>query len=242
MPVVYIIITGVRLLQGKINVARVLIIEDNTVMCDMLADGLTAERHYVDVANEGEDGLSRLLHYSYDAAIVDWELPLIPGPDLIKQYRGKGGATPILMLTGRASLNDKELGLDSGTDDYLTKPFQMRELTARVRSLLRRSPTFHAAVLQIRDIELDPLACRVSKNGYEITLAPKEYAVLEFFMKNPNQLFSVDVLIQRVWNAVDAASAEGVRASIKRLRKALGEDGESFISTLHGMGYRFDVS
>jgi DNA-binding response OmpR family regulator len=144
------------------------------------------------------------------------------------------------MLTGKNAISEKEAGLDSGADDYLTKPFNMKELSARLRALLRRPAGVVENVLKVRDIEMDPARYLVTKAGTEIQLLPKEFSLLEFFMRHPNQVFSSDALIQRVWHSDSDATGDAIRTCLKRLRKKLGDNDEKepIIQTVHGVGYR----
>jgi two-component system OmpR family response regulator len=145
------------------------------------------------------------------------------------------------MLTARAHVDEKSAGLDSGADDYLTKPFQIKELGSRVRALLRRPTAFQANNLRVGSLEMDLSNFRVRRGEEEIALLPKEFALLEFFMRHPNQVFSPETLIDRVWTSDKEASPETIRTYIKRLRKKLDLEGErSLLSTVHGIGYKFE--
>jgi DNA-binding response OmpR family regulator len=223
--------------------AKILLVEDDPDQAQMICDLLSADGHHVESTAEGWDALSRLKLYGYDLMILDWELPDLSGLQLLKHYRTNGGDLPVLMLTGRREISDKESGLDLGSDDYLTKPYDARELTARVRALLRRPRVMTNSVLKANDIELDPVAGTVYKSGVAIRLKRQEYLLLEFFMRNPNRLFSGEALIDRVWNNDDSVTTEAVRTSIKRLRQAIDSDeaSGSMITTVHRSGYRFDV-
>lgn len=224
--------------------AKILIVEDDRDLGAMVVDWLTFEHHNVEIVHNGQEGLERLQISEYDAVILDWELPGLHGIDVVRQYRGGGGITPIIMLTGKGTIGDKEAGLDSGADDYLTKPFNMKELSARLRAVLRRPAGVASNILKVRDIEMDPGKYLVKKAGVEITLLPKEFSLLEFFMRHPNQVFSSEALIQRVWNSDSEATGDAIRTCLKRLRKKLGDDNdkEPIIQTVHGVGYRLRES
>jgi len=143
------------------------------------------------------------------------------------------------MLTGKMSDVDKETGLDAGADDYLTKPFSMKELLARLRALLRRVSMQAESKLVMHEIELDAEQFIVTKGGVEIPLLPKEFALLEFFLRNPDRVFSSDALLQRIWDTDSEASTNALRSAMRRLRQKLGEDGDnSIIENIHGVGYR----
>jgi DNA-binding response OmpR family regulator len=225
--------------REELAIARILVIEDDALLAETYVDWLKSDRHTVEAVTDGDEGQSRLRHYDYDLLIVDWELPITSGIDIIRQFRSDGGQTPILMLTGRSSIDDKETGFELGADDYLTKPFEMRELSSRVRALLRRT-VFHGDTLTFQDIKLNVVSCSVTKDAKPIPLARRELSLLELFMRNPNQLFTAEMLIERVWHGDESASIGAVRASITRLRKALDDDSaaDSIISSVHGLGYR----
>src|SRR4030095_3343675 len=171
--------------------AKILIVEDNHEFLESLTHALKAENHVIESVIDGAEGLHRLLVCNYDLAIIDWMLPGIQGIEICRRYREEGGETLILMLTGRFSVADREAGLEQGADDYLTKPFSFRELTARVRGLLRRSgstPGEHH-VLKAADIEVNTASCQVTKAGQEVSLTGKEYALLELFLRHPKRVF-----------------------------------------------------
>jgi DNA-binding response OmpR family regulator len=142
--------------------------------------------------HNGRDGLDRLRNCQYDIIILDWALPDTTGLEICRTYRAEQGVTPIVMLTGRGSVSDKEIGLDSGADDYLTKPFNMKELSARLRALLRRSTQQPSNVLKAGELTVDPAKYKVMKNGVDIQLLPREFALLEFFMRHPDEVFSAE--------------------------------------------------
>jgi len=222
--------------------SKILLVEDDKVLAEMVTDWLTHEHYQVDCLHSGRDGLDRLKFYSYDLVILDWDLPELSGIDILKEYRDKGGATPVLMLTGKSTVDEKLVGLDSGADDYLTKPFHMKELSARLRSLLRRPQAMHANLLKARNLELDATLYRVTKDGVEIELLPKEFALLEFLMRHPNQVFSAEALLDRVWKADSDATTEAIRSCFKRLRKKIDvDDGEPILKNVHGVGYKLQA-
>jgi DNA-binding response OmpR family regulator len=193
--------------------------------------------------HDGEDAVNMLKSYQFDVIILDWQLPKMEGVDVLRNYRTGGGQTPVLMLTGKGAIAEKEVGLDAGADDYLTKPFHMKELSARLRALLRRPGSVTGNVLSARDICLEPSTFRVTKGGADIQLLPKEFALLEFLMRHPNQVFSADALLDRVWKSESNVSPETVRTCLKRLRRKIDtEEQESLIQTLHGVGYKLTPS
>lgn len=208
----------------------------------MINDLLTFEKHTVEIVHNGLDARENLRMSEYDLIILDWDLPEMSGIDLLREYRGLGGTAPVIFLTGKAEITDKEIGLDNGADDYLTKPFHMKELALRVRALLRRPRAFVSEMLQVRDIELYPRDHRLLKNGVEIKVYPKEFALLEFFMRHPNQIFSADALLDHVWRSDSTASIDTVRQSLTRLRQSLDEDKKNpLIKTIYGVGYKLEA-
>src|SRR5262249_466480 len=160
----------------------------------------------------------------YDMVVLDVNLPKLSGLDVCKQFRESGGSTPILMLTGKDAIDDKERGLDAGADDYLTKPFHLKELSASVRALLRRPNTFTGDVLRSGDLILETSTFRVSRDGEDIQLSQQEFALLEFLMRNANQVFSPEALLDRVWKSSSDVSPAAIRTHIKMLRKKLDKD------------------
>jgi two-component system OmpR family response regulator len=176
--------------------------------------------------------------HPYDLVILDWMLPGRSGTEICRDYRARGGSAPILMLTAKAEVDDRAEGLDSGADDYLTKPFHPKEFSARVRALLRRPQSVMAKTLKAADIELDPSQIKVFKAGQQIHLLPKEFALLELFLRYPTQVFSAEALLDRVWNTDSSASLDTVRTYIKTLRKKIDNNPkDSLIRTVHGVGY-----
>ncbi|MBS1956513.1 MAG: response regulator transcription factor [Cyanobacteria bacterium SZAS-4] len=222
--------------------AKILVVEDDKELVEVLQDWLVGEHHIVDVVHDGKEGAERLRMYDYDVAILDWELPGMHGPSIVKEYRDGGGTIPLLMLTGKTNYTDKEQGLDSGADDYLTKPFHPRELSARLRALLRRSGANRTAtVLTAGDLSLDPQAFKVTKGDNEIPFLPREFALLEFFMRHPNEVFGPEAILNHVWSSESDASPDTVRVHITRLRSKIDTPGEkSLIHTIHRVGYRFE--
>jgi DNA-binding response OmpR family regulator len=219
--------------------AKVLVVEDNRELASMINDWLVFEHYEVEFAYTGSDGMEMLQHYLYDAIILDWELPNKSGIEICRDFRSSGKMTPILMLTGKSEIDDKEMGLDAGADDYLTKPFHMKELGARLRAIIRRAANAPSNVLKAGDIELNPTTFEVTKCGAPIDLLKREFALLEFFMRNPNRVFSAEALLDRVWTSESDATAEALRTTLGRLRKKIDTPAAvSLIKTVHGVGYK----
>ncbi len=221
--------------------AKILFVEDDESLAESVVDWLLSQQYVVEVVDNGSEGWDRLRLYKYDLAILDWQLPGMSGLEILKEYRNIGGMIPILMLTGKTETREKETGLDSGADDYLTKPFDFKELSARLRALLRRPPVARSTILKARDIELDPVACTVTKSGAVVELPAREFALLEFFMRHPNQLFSPDALLDRVWSSDSEATIDALKSCLKRLRKRLHIDGEEILKNVHGIGYKLET-
>lgn len=218
--------------------SKILLVEDDRQLCAVITDFLHGDGHVPEVVYTGTDGLERLTFYKYDVVILDWELPGLSGPEVCKQYRSKGGKTPILMLTGKREIDDKANGLDAGADDYLTKPFHYKELGARLRALLRRNEVARQTILSAGDISLNPASRQVFKADEEISLQPKEYALLEFLLRHPSVPFSSDAIMDRVWPSESDAAPDTVRIQIMRLRNKIDSEGkESLIRTVHRVGY-----
>jgi len=220
---------------------KILLVEDDRMLAEQVALWLTHQKYTIESVHDGEEGLSRLKFYTYDLVILDWSLPGISGIEILRTFRDSGGNIPILILTGKKDVSDKETGLDSGADDYLTKPFHLAELGARVRALLRRKQPLTGTVLKGREIELDTATRRVFVCGQEITLQPKELALLELFLKHPDTLFSPAVLLEKLWSSESEATVESVYTFIKTLRSKLSKAGApGVIDNVRGIGYRFD--
>ncbi len=228
----------ISLSVSELFMAKVLIVEDDKHLSQLVVDWLTGEKYATEAVYKGTDGLERLKFYKYDVVILDWEMPGMSGPEVCKQYRDDGGTTPILMLTGKKEIEDKAEGLDSGADDYLTKPFDMKELSARLRALLRRSNQVNKTTLTAGNLTLDPVSRKVLLCGKEVDLQPKEFSLLEFLLRHPNQPFNAEAIMDRVWTASSDAAPDTVRLHVMRLRNKIDEPGkESIIRTLHRVGY-----
>lgn len=219
------------------EMAKILVIEDEEAIFKSIEDWLSAQQHVLEWADRGDHGLDLLKTYTYDVVILDGNLPGLQGNEVCREFRNLGGQTPVLMLTARSEEKDKEMGLDSGADDYLTKPFSGRELCARIRALLRRPQQFNRT-LEAGGLALMPDQLTVARGENEITLRPKEFALLEFLVRHPNQAFTSAMLLERVWNNESEVTEEAVRITIKRLRMKLGEPCP--VRTVHGAGYIFD--
>jgi DNA-binding response OmpR family regulator len=221
--------------------ARILLVEDDKDQATTIEEWLSSEHHNVVISYDGEEGQYRIENDNFDVIVLDWDLPKITGLEILKRYRMKKGSAPVIMLTGKGTISDRESGLDGGADDYLTKPFSLRELSARIRALLRRPGEVKSNVVTVGKFVLDPVKHRVTKDGEEVQLLPRDFALLEFFMRNVDVVFSTDALLQRVWEDDSDATSDALRTAIKRLRKKLdeGEDEtKSVIENIPRVGYR----
>jgi DNA-binding response OmpR family regulator len=221
-------------------VAKILVVEDDPQILKVIEDCLKIDRHIIETESDGSVALEKLRLFEYDVLILDWNLPGVTGVELCKQYRTRGGSGGVLILTANTTISNKEEGLGSGADDYLTKPFEVRELTARVKALARRSAVgLTSNVIKVGDVELDRDKFCVTVSQKAIKLVPKEFALLEFLMRHRNIVFSADALLSRVWKAEEDASPEIIRTHIKNLRKKLEHDGKPpIIETVYGVGYK----
>lgn len=219
--------------------AKVLVVEDDPAMAAALSEWLEAEGHRAEIAYNGIDGLESLKYKGFDLAIVDWQMPGMDGIELCTSYRAGGGRVPILMLTQKSNVQEKTTGLDSGADDYLPKPFDLRELAARVRALLRRSTNLFDARKKTGQLILEYGECSVVVRGKKIKLLPKEFDLLEFLMRHPKTFFTPDKLLDFVWKSDSDAGHEAIRTCISRLRGKIDEpDQPSVIETSKGWGYK----
>jgi two-component system response regulator RegX3 len=217
---------------------KILVVEDQKNFRDLVNDWLESEGFTVDCADTGPAALLHLKQSVYDLIVLDLNLPGLSGIDVCRTFRQRGGSTPIIMLTVNQTIDDKELGFDAGADDYLTKPFHMRELSARIKAVLKRVGEPQDALLSAGPITLNAEEHIVTSHGETVKLLPKEFALLEFLMRHPNQVFNSDALMQRVWPSSSTASPDTVRSHITRLRQKLRVDDDSLIVTVHAVGYK----
>lgn len=215
---------------------RILVVEDNPGIMAFLRKGLAEEGYVVQAADRAEAALELGTRQEFDAAVVDVMLPGRSGLDLVRDLRQEGVRIPILLLTARDRTEDKIEGLDSGADDYLTKPFDFAELTARLRALLRRSSTVAPPVLRVDAIELDPATREVRVRGAPVQLTPKEFALLEYLLRNPNRPLSRAMLMEHVWGIRFDPGTNVVDVFINSLRNKVDPE-RTLIHTVRGVGY-----
>ncbi len=224
--------------------AKILLVDDERYILDMLRATLESKGHVAQCVSGGKQALEHLRVYQYDLIVMDWMMPEITGIEVLRRFRSEmHGKTPVLLLTAKTSIDEKEEGLDTGADDYLTKPVDAREMLARVRALLRRPQSLSHTVLKAGLLELDPALCLVKKDGESLRVSPKVYSLLEFFMRHPNQVFEPQTILERVWPDDSSASYETLRTHIKLLRRAIDDDDEeSKLENLRNLGYRFNLT
>jgi two-component system, OmpR family, response regulator len=218
---------------------RILVVEDEEKMAGLIRRGLREEGMAVDVAGRGEDALWMAGSTEFDAIILDLMLPGIDGFETCRRLREDGVWAPILMLTARDAVEDRVAGLDHGADDYLLKPFSFAELLARLRALVRRGRGERPAVLEVGDLRLDPATHRVSRDGTEISLSAKEFALLEVFMRHPGEAISRFQLLEHAWDYDYENRSNVVDVYVRYLRGKIDRPfGTNSIETVRGVGYR----
>jgi two-component system OmpR family response regulator len=218
---------------------RVLVVEDELKMAGLIRRGLVEEGHAADVAPRGEDAVWLAQAHPYDAIVLDVMLPGLSGFDTCRRLRSGGVWTPVLMLTARDAVDDRIAGLDAGADDYLTKPFSFAELLARLRALVRRGGVERPATLEVGELRLDPAARRAWRRDEEVALSPKEFALLETFMRRPGQVLSRLQLLEHAWDFAYEHRSNVVDVYVRYLRLKLDRaDEPSLLETVRGVGYR----
>ncbi|MCB9112480.1 MAG: response regulator transcription factor [Anaerolineales bacterium] len=218
---------------------RLLLVEDNQRLNESLQRNLVRDGYAVDAAFDGMEGEDLATVTQYDLIILDVMLPKKDGIQVCSDLRDNGVTTPILMLTARDALSDRVAGLDSGADDYLVKPFEMEELRARLRALLRRESTDKNSVLKIADLTLDPAAHTVERDGQSIELTSREFSLLEFLMRHPNRLITRQMAENSLWSYDANVASNVVDVYIRRLRRKVDDPFEvKLIETIRGSGYR----
>ncbi len=217
---------------------RILVIEDEKKVASFIQRGLEAELYHVDVAHDGEAGLLQLFDNEYDALILDVMLPKRDGLSVLREMRTRKLAIPVLMLTARDTVTDKVTGLDQGADDYLTKPFAFEELLARLRALLRRGSSTAPPELTLADLQLDLVTHQVARAGKRIDLTAKEFALLEFFLRQPGRVLSRALIAQHVWGVDFDTFTNVIDVYVNYLRKKIDAEFEpKLLHTIRGVGY-----
>lgn len=221
---------------------RVLVVEDDQRIAEFIRKGLEEEGHAVDLAHDGDEALEWPAIVDFDAIVLDVMLPRRDGVEVCRTLRSRGVRTPILMLTARDTIEDRVAGLDSGADDYLVKPFAFAELLARLRALLRREPVLLGTTLHVDDLTLDTATRQVSRAGQPVTLTNKEYALLEYLMRHPNQVLTRTMIAEHVWNFDFDTGTNVIDVHIRYLRRKIDDPHElKLIQTVRGAGYRISA-
>ncbi|HXO65751.1 MAG TPA: response regulator transcription factor [Steroidobacteraceae bacterium] len=217
---------------------RMLLVEDEKKVSDLVARALRAERYAVDVADDGQTGWEMADAYDYDLIVLDLMLPGLSGEELLKRIRRKNQQVPILILTARDATEAKVANFEAGADDYLTKPFAFAELVMRVKALLRRGPVPRASVLKVADLEVDRFTQQVRRAGRRIELTPKEYALLEYLAASPGRVFSRTMIIEHVWDQSFEGLTNIVDVYVRHLRAKIDDPHPvKLIRTVRGVGY-----
>lgn len=219
---------------------KILLVEDDQRIAKPLAEDLRHQHHIVDIAKDGVEGWEATQFVAYDLILLDLMLPKLDGITLCKRLRAAKSQALILMLTARDTTSDKIVGLDAGADDYLVKPFELEELAARIRALSRRSADVKPSTLIHGQLELDPSTYNVTYGSVTLSLTPKEYMILECFLRSPNQVLTRSAILDRLWDFDKSSGEETIKTHITNLRRKLKAAGsqENFIETVYGVGYR----
>ena len=221
---------------------RILLVEDDDRISQALAEALTDQHYAVDIAADGEEGWDFAEACTYDLILLDVMLPKLDGISLCQRLRRQGVKTPVLMLTARDTSNDKVMGLDAGADDYVVKPFDLPELAARIRALLRRGSTTLSPILEWENLRLNPNTCDVTYRDNLLHITPKEYSLLELFLRTSGRVLTRSAILDHVWAFEDSPGEETVKVHLRGLRQKLKAAGApaNFIETIYGMGYRLN--
>ena len=221
---------------------KILLVEDDDRIANPLAEALRHQNHGVEIARDGIEGWDYAMAAQYDLILLDLMLPRLDGITLCQQLRAAGSQALILMLTARDTTTDMVIGLDAGADDYLVKPFKLEELAARIRALSRRSGDTKPSILSHEKLQLDPSTYVVTYVEQALTLTPKEYRILECFLRSPSQVFSRAALLDKLWDLDQSSGEETIKTHITNLRRKLKEAGcsETAIETVYGVGYRLN--
>lgn len=219
---------------------RILLVEDDERLAESLCESLTDQHYAVDIATDGQAGWEFVEVTPYDLLLLDVMLPKMDGITLCRRVRSRGYQMPVLLLTARDTSSDKVIGLDAGADDYLVKPFDLQELLARIRALLRRGTTPLPPVLEWRELCLDPSTCEVFYSGLSLQLTAKEYSLLELFLRSGHRILSRSIILEHLWSFNETPGEETVKVHLKSLRQKLKAAGApaDLIETVYGLGYR----
>lgn len=217
---------------------RILLVEDERKLAQAVAKALELQTYAVDVVGDGQHGYDMASSESYDLLILDVMLPELNGVDLTAKLRAEGITTPILLLTAKGQVSDKTLGLDSGADDYMVKPFALEELFSRIRALVRRTQGSKSPILRVANLSLDPIAITVKRGDHSIRLSSKEFSILEYLLRHKNTVCSKEQIVNHVWNYDADILPATVEVHMKNLRDKIDRPfGSHLIQTVRGFGY-----
>jgi two-component system, OmpR family, manganese sensing response regulator len=223
------------------NNMKILLVEDDREQLEPMQAVLLKLGYLVDGIEDGKTAQLLMLRKKYDLLILDWMLPKISGLELCRQYRNAGKSSPVLILTAKNRITDKVTGLDAGADDYLVKPANIFELLARVRALLRRSPLWRSDILQVDDLKLHMTTLTVERNGVTVGLSAREFQLLEYFLRHPQQVLTRNQIEEYLWEWGEEPESNAVTAAVRRLRQRLkAVEAADWIKTVYGMGYRLN--
>lgn len=218
---------------------KILLVEDDQRIAQALAEALSDQNYAVDIAGDGEEGWSYIEVYEYSLILLDWMLPKLDGIRLCQRIRQQGLHTPVLLLTAKDTSSDKVLGLDVGADDYVVKPFDLQELMARIRALLRRGNTTLPTVLEWGKLRLNPSTTDVTYGNQPLHLTPKEYQLLELFLRQSHRTLNRSTILEALWTSEEPPGEETIKVHIRSLRQKLAAVGATdLIETVYGLGYR----
>jgi DNA-binding response OmpR family regulator len=221
---------------------RVLVVEDEVGIAQFISQGLTEAGYAVDMTNDGQSGLDYALAAEYDIIVLDIMLPQMDGLQLLRKLRSQGIKTPVLLLTARDGIEDRVKGLDAGADDYLSKPFAFPELLARLRALLRRPYLQQDTILKVSDLEMDVATREVRRAGKTINLSPREFTLLEYFMRHPRQVLSRTQIIEHTWNFDFYENSNVIDVYVGYLRRKIDQGFDKpLLKTVRGVGYRLSA-
>lgn len=220
----------------------ILLVEDDPAQLEPLQVALSQVGHIVDAVEDGETALWLIKEKNHDLLILDWMLPKVSGVDICRQYRNLGNVAPVLMLTAKDTTSDKVDGLDAGADDYIVKPVDVLELLARVRALSRRSPLWQGDTLTLANLNLNLTSLRLERENEQIQLSVKEFQLMEYLMRHPQQVLSRDQIEQALWSWGSEPESNAVTTLVRRLRQRLAAVGaKDWLETVYGMGYRLNI-
>ena len=222
---------------------KILLIEDDIKLAQFIEMELTCEGYQVSMAHNGLDGLTQARQDPPNLLILDWMMPGLTGLEICRRLRSTGSKVPIILVTARDEISDRVAGLDAGADDYVIKPFDLQELLARIRALLRRGNSVLPPVLEWGNLRLDPNSCEVTYAEKLLSLTPKEYGLLELFLRSPGRVLSREIILEHLWSFEDIPGEDTVKTHIKRLRQKLKTVGvpSTLIETVYGLGYRLNT-